>query len=36
MVVDCWEGVPRLGNDYAFIGKKYISIGMKPFGKAHS
>ena len=23
----------NLGNDHGFIGKKYISIGMRPFGE---
>ena len=26
----------NLGNDHGFINKKYISIGMRPFGEAQS
>ena len=26
----------NLGNDHEFISKKYISIGMRPFGEAQS
>ena len=30
------ERESHVGNDHEFIGKEYISIGMRPFGKAQS
>ena len=38
MVEDSWREshFVNLGNDHEFISKKYISIGMKPFGESRS